>query len=431
MTTGAFNPATSQLRMVKAADATSKPLTGYQDFRFRTHGLAGEYTLFDLDDIRGDGQATPGLASTINLADLPISVNWRPQDHARLIAAIEGAVTSANISGAAYKHTIKPHTGTNAFSPIVVQSWRDDGIPIFFYGGRAAQATWAIQKPGVLQGGINLSFESYTRYDIAQQTTGTSTDPDVRGLPRPDIVALADGDIYIKVTDDSPFQIKVKIGSASTYDGAAIDVTPGTDVELLDENDERIGTRDMPVLARWANATGIALNDEWRIRREADKWAASLPTDYPLNETLAYVLYDGERFQLENMTVTRNRPLNIPANVGGRFLPGITEQGERGATWALVRKQIDVRLIRALEAGASVSLEMHCYSGVPLVAGNDATEPRISFYSRDCRIAGRSGGVDSPERHTENITLTAYPNADGTYPDDLTIEVVNSLTALT
>lgn len=435
MTTGAFNPSTSQLRLAKSTGGDRKPSTGYSDFRFLNYGLGGTYTLFDLLDIRGDGQAVPGLASTITLENLPIAVNWRPEDHAKLIAAIEGAVASVNVSGAAYKHTITPHAGTNAFAPLAIQAWRDDGIPSYFLGCRPQQAVYQIQKPGVLNGSVNLSAESYTRWGIAEQTAGTSTDPEVRGLARGSIKSLADGDLYLKVTDATPgvgytFKIKVKVGAASTYDGAEISVLIATDVVLFDEGDDRVGTRDLHTIAYWANATGIALNDVWRIRREEDKWAQSLPTDYPLNETLATLTKNGASFAVESASVTRVRPLDIPANVGGRFLPGITEKGRRTCAWTFARKQIDVSIMRALEEGDSVAMRLDCYSGVPIVAGNEATEPRISLISMDCRLAGTLPGTDNPDRHTETVTLTAYPNDDGTYPDDLTIEVVNSQTTL-
>lgn len=443
MSAGTFNPFNSQLRHALQTAPELVPSSGFRDFLFSSHSLGPTFTRFPINDIRVGSQQTPGEPGPITAAGRAINVDaWYPEHHAQHLAALQGTDTITEIvAAAAYMHRLTPATGTNSFTPRALQMWRDDGLTAYLLGARPQQAVFELSSPGALKGSIQYTYEELSRFAAAIQSAGTSTDPQVRGLPRREIAEAADGDLYVKLTNATPSpgvydaQLQVKVGAASAYTSApTINVFAATWTKLRYYNGSNAAdvgkSRSMPVLIYFADFTGAAIGDEWRIKATEDVWAQSLPTRHVINETECELLKDGDVFQFTGATITVTTPVFVPPNVGRRFKPGTKRSGRRTVQIQVSREQNDVSVIRLLESGEPVDLRLHGYTGIELVAGNAATEVRTSFIMPDCRAEGELPGVPAADRFEESVTLTAYPNADGTYPNDLTIETVVSQATL-
>jgi hypothetical protein len=286
----------------------------------------------------------------------------------------------------------------------------------------------------LLNGGISLIGPRYHYFDESVEiSVSGGTAPFIRGFGTfANLRSTGDlGDVFIEVSTapTGTMGIKVKLGAAATYDGTEIIVTPGEWFTLLDENDVSIGDEDLPVEGYWPDLSGINIADEWSFDRERAVWSPSLPATSSLNEIAATVLLDGAKFRAREISITSVLPAEPDEAIGGRFLEDdqISEFGDRTVAGQLNRRAIDSEIEDRLDRGEPFSIRLDAKG--PLI-GATGVRRQFSLIMMQCKASGRTPSIGGKAAFDEPFNWTAHPSADVTYPDPLTIEIVNSQASL-
>jgi hypothetical protein len=404
---------------------------------------AGETLGLDLPLIQ-DGNLSPNEQRSIG-DPTKIGVNgslpivWEPEGLFRYLAQFQQGAADPVVLEAdeSFRHKLAPsETDVDLDRAMSLRMWRDDGLASTLHGLYVSQWTLNAAVRSHITGQVQLTGESGTYYSPAAALTeaGSPERPRLRGFPTHANSILADTDIFILV-DTGATSILVKRGSASTYDGTAITVTPGTWVPLTDENDDPIGDPDMPV-ALWVDSiAGWTADDEWRFDYEIDAapWSPSFPSISRMNEIHASLTMDlgagAVSTRVSGLTLTANHPIEAEENLGGRFADGVVRTGERVITGTINRRQLDTTFVKAIIAGQPFELDFIVTSRVAIAASDDLY--RMRFVLPKGLFSGRTPNVQSAGTIVESLGVDFYPDAtNGTHPDDLTVYLDNSFADL-
>lgn len=287
----------------------------------------------------------------------------------QLILSVLEKYNTATISGAHVRHKM---SGAQASAPAVNAGtlWTDDdnGLPTRYVDVRAQGFTLVCQNRGNVRLTVPVAPGKYDQHGAVSQEVGTgSTLPELRhtwpGNREED--GGDDTDIYVKVTDAAPaLKIKVKVGAATTYDGAEIAVTPGVWQYLYYlTGNAPLGSRAEQIQVYWPLTPTLADNDEFKILRRRARWTPSYGTPRVMAETQARFYLEGS----EEIVIDGGWTLTVAVpGVETLYAPGTAQptgtfrSGEQEVTLQIVRRKIDNTLERALldRAVKAVVLEL-------------------------------------------------------------------------
>lgn len=431
------NPANLQVRYgFEATKGLGNPAT-FQDCRVLSETLGAELPTIPDDSIIPDAEHGEGLPTKIAVGG-DLNVNWMPEDHAKFIAAFFGkSATPTQSPTGVWLHKMAVTETDVSFSELAIEVERDLLRPELMVSGLPSQLTFNAGPRSLLNGAITMQHPRFHMFEDSVQTLGSSTDPFIRGYSTYANLALTDGDIYVEVSavpGGADFDIKAKIGAGSTYDGAVIPITVGNDsngdpiwTTLTDENDDQIGSVDLPVQVHWANLTSVIATDEWRFDRERAVWTPTLPASSALNEIAINIQVDGVNFRIRDIAMTLTRPVVPDEVIGGRFIEEVVEFGQRIYTGQLNRLALDTTMIDRLLRAKSFDLQMDCDSTFIAATG---VRRRLSLIAKNCIPSGRTPSVGGAAQFDEPIDFEMHPSTDGTYPAAITCEIKNSQASL-
>lgn len=435
------NPANTQARIGFETNEGFGDPANWQDFRLLSESVGADIPTIEDESIISTAEQEEALDTKISPIGGDFNINWSPEDHAKHLANFFGAgATPVQAPTGVWTHKLAVGETDVSFGKVAVEISRDlDNRlaspvkrPDLFVGGLFGQLTFNAGPRSLLNGAATLVVPRFHHWRDPAVQTGTGTDPFIRGLPSYANMGSADGDVWISVTSapGATMGIKVKLGSASTYDGTEITVTPGEWTTILDENDAQIGSVDLPVEIYFPDFTGINLADEWRVQRERAVWSPSLPDAAVLNEIAITILLDGTKFRTRDLSLTLTRPAEPDEAIGGRFLENdqINEFGQRTTSGQLNRRALDTSLVDRLLRREPFSLRVDAYS---TFIGATGVQRQLSLIMMNCIPSGRTPSVGGVASFDEPIDFTAHPSDDVTYPAAVTAEIVNSQADLT
>lgn len=444
-----FNPANGLIRHAWEDVAGIANESGWHDHEFVSESLSPEYGVIQPQSITRNAQVPMGSPSKIRGGG-EINVEWDAEQYARYIANVQrGGATPVNPVGSVYVHKLAPSESDIEFPDTMsIEIWRDDNLPALAKGCRVNSLSFELSPESFLTGAIGIAPERIEYYDgparIDAIGAPTPTAPIIRGLPSYDGWNLVDGNVYAIVSDVTDIGtgvvgIKTKIGSASTYDGTQLNITVGNDsqgrpryYEIFDENDARIGTRDLPVQIHLADTTNIALNHEWRFDRERTVWIPSYPSLPKFNEIYAAIfigdsLATAEEYEIDQFSLAITRPAEPKFAIGGRHAKRVKQRGQRTVSGSLQREYLSVALRKRLERAKAFWLRVEAYSGEAI---EGVYEHSMLLYAGATLLGGNTPSIGGQDSMDENYNFTCHPSGDATYPDDCTIVLTNTIASL-
>jgi hypothetical protein len=432
-----FQGGNSQLRVGIEARPGQPPQTDaeWADLLFEDADHGPEFKDVPDPNLQPGAQESEGYTGKIAVGGKVKGTLFPALGYGRLFAEAQRKVTHSSPSAGVHLHRMGISETTSAKS-LAARLSRDDGAP-------ETSALVAVKgldisvEPGKLpEVNFDLVAARVARWGLATATVGTVTATkfgSLRGLPSAALLALTDGDIYVKFVDvtaaPTSVTVKVKIGAASTYDGADVVVPCGADsagnpqwAALTDENDVAIGTRDMPTELAIALATGIVANDIWKFTRESAAWTTTAPAMAPFNEIYCSITIDDEAYCLQSWKLSMKLPVDANECIGGRFADSLIRRGRREIRVSIDRNYVDRRIVDKLLSGARFSMQAILANGESVATGFDYL---LTITCPRCKAEGKA--PNAQEELKESVTFSCFPSpgdASG-YVDDITFELQN------
>ena len=432
-----FAGGNSQVRIgIEALPGQPPPLTAsYADLLFESAGIGAEFLLTENPNLAPGGQESEGFVGKILIEGALAGAAYPDLAFGRLVAEGQRKVTTTSPATDVYRHRMGI-SETNPAKSLTVRTSRDDGAPETSALAAVAGFELSVEPNSLPTFSFDMVAARLDRWGLATAPVGTVSTTkfaSLRGLPSAALLALTDGDIYVKVISVAgapTVTVKAKIGAASTYDGADISVVVGADgagnprwVSLTDENDAAIGTLDMPVQVAITTATGLAANDVFRFNRESATWTTVGPTMLAFNEIYCEITIDEEVFCLTSFTLSAAFPVAVKECIGGRFAEGLDRSGTREVRISIERKYTDRRIVDKLISGTPFALKATLSNGQDVEAGFPyllvITCPR-------CRATSKA--PEARQDLTESVEFSCFrsPGDASGFVDDLTIELQNA-----
>lgn len=443
---GTFNPGNGQARMGWETLVEIPPAAAsMHDFEFLGEEVGNEQTRIESESISPNSMRPPKLPGNVNSGG-PLNVELDAEGHSRFLADIQRkSDTPVDLDTATtWLHRLHPSATDIVFPDSYTQEfWRDDDMGQQFKGTRTGGMEVSIADGSL----VNTSFELLSnRGDYwADPTTDaggpTAGLPTLRGLPEYSrwTPVPTTGNIQIEVSV-APSGGSMSVKAFYTEDGSAgataTVVVLGEDTSgvpiwttLIDSNTGAImGTRDLPIQAYFPDVAFL-LADAWTFARQrATAWTPALPDLPKMNEIFVTITIDGVEYCIETLTLTVTRPLEPKHCIGGRFAKFVLEQGQRIVEGTLERRYMDTTLRKRLERGEPFILGIEMYSGEEISGGY---EHAIKMYSPHCVFEGKSASITDRSTFQEPLDFSCHGDAThGTYPDDLTIDIISSESTL-
>jgi hypothetical protein len=453
---GDFNPANGQIRHSWETTPGIPRETGWKDHEFISETLSAEYGTILSQSITRNAQRPKGSPGKIRGGG-EIQVEWAPEGLSRYLANIQKrSATPVDLSGGlAWQHKLAPSESDVEFDPTMsVEVWRDDDLGHIGKGIRVNSLSFDVSPESFVVGAIGLAPERLEYWADAVRTDALGgavpTKPFIRGLEKYVNWILADHAVHLKVVDvtdildDPPAVVfKAKIGAASAYGAGVVGnftIIAGNDsqgrprfIEFLDETGERIGTRDLKVEGHFDNFTNVVLDNEWRFDPVRGVWVPVLPAVGKFNEIYAAIMIgetfaSAEEYEIDQFSLTIARPAEPKFAIGGRHAKRVKERGQREAGGSFSREYLDVTLRKRLERAEDFWLKVGFSNGEVIDGGVEGTLDLICGASLG---SGSTPTIEGQDAMNENVTFTLHPSGDATYPDDVTVVLVNSEEDLT
>lgn len=431
---GDFNPANGLIRNAWETTEGVATWAGWHYHDFVSESLSSAAETILPRSITTNSQQPVGSPSKIAVGGA-IEVDWNAEGHLHYLANLQGAYSTSTLTAGVEELILGPSQTTPVTPSMTVEVWRDDDMAQILRACRAREVSFNLGLRQFAQGSIQLLGTRADYWTEPAQTAGTSTDPQLRGLPNHTDWTVADGDLYLKITTATggppPTVVKgkFKLGSAASYGSIETTMTAGDWVVALDSTTGvRYGDKGLPVECYFANFTGIATNDEWKFDRERAVWVPVMPDVIPFNEIYAEISIDGgspERVNSLSLTVTR--PVEAIYAIGKRFAWLVRERGRRAVTGTFQREYLDTNLRKKLERAKEFYLLVNMTNGVTI--GATAYEHTMELIAPKCMMSGNTPTIGGQDQMDENPSFTCHPeptDPDG-YVDDINIRIVSSI----
>lgn len=406
--------------LTKAADNY-----GFRFLRPDAFNLAATYESVEPSELTGTafrGSSTPGgiaVAGTITGAIRTGSAI--PAAY----AAFGAAAKTELVAGYAYQY-VWTTASKNSPRSLTAQAHKGGSLtPELFYGLFANQWQMSVEgdQPGVDT--LTLLGHHHTTCGIGYQVAGTGTFAGVVAVYgiRADSAAITDG-LWIKVTTaptTGTFGVKMKVGNATTYDGAAVtgyyNTTSAKQTQggaqftdrfiAYDESDVSLGLdecsskSDVTLLFTGGAITDLALNDEFYIAP-----AQLIPGSYTVTNLVANGTFTGNATGWTLGAGWAYSTNNVLHTAGGT---ATVSQNFTATSGVLYRLQFSVG-----GAAGTVTPSIGAVNGTAVAAGAGAVTQYI--------VAGASGSVA--------LAFTPHTDFDGTL-DNVVLEPLTGTGAVT
>lgn len=429
-----FNPAQALIRNAWELTEEIPQEANWHYHDFISEGLSTEPTAIQDPSITDAGEEPEDLKSKIN-ANGAINVALNAEGHAHYLARfMEHGATPTAHSGGAYTHKLAPgETDIDFPATMTVEISRDDGMPQLHKGVDVVGVNFSLAPSGLLTTGFQLISARADYWDAPVQTAGSGgPNPTLRGLLNHDNWTAADPNIFVKCISASGKTFRAKRGSGSSYDGTynMTFSTAQTWYPVYDEqaSPERLGDRSLETEIYFPSFTSLADNDEWRFDAARGVWVPSYPDVPKFNEIYALIYIDGSTYRVKQVNLACTKPGEADFNIGGRFADEVIKRGRRTYRGSLNRRYVSTDLRKKLETGTSFTFQLIAYSGV--IVGTSVYEHTLKLTSMNCKFSGRTPVVGGQNQLDENLNFSCHPSDDGTYPNAMTFELINSIASL-
>lgn len=428
-----FNPAQTLVRNAWETVAEIPTETGWHYHDFVSETLSTEPGAIQDPSITDAGEEPVDLESKIDTNGV-LNVVLNAEGHAHYLAKfMEHSETPTNLTGGAYSHKLAPgETDVDFPETMTIEVSRDDGMPQLHKGADVTGVNFSLSPRGLLTTAFTILSARADYWKGANQTTGAGgPNPTLRGLLNYDNWVLADPNVYVKCISAAGKTFRVKRGSASFYN--SIDQTWGTAATwypMYDEQatPERLGTRALETEIYFPNFTSLADNDVWQFDAARAVWVPTYPDVPKFNEIYAFIYIDSAAFRLKQFTLNCTKPGEADFNIGGRYADEIIKRGRRSYRGTLNRRYVSTELRKRLESGKAFTFQLVCTTGV--IVGTSAYEHTFKATSMNCKFTGRTPVVGGQSQLDENLNFSCHPSDDGTYPNAMTFELINSIASL-
>lgn len=423
------NPSNLQIRIGFEANEGRGDSPSLTDMRVRSESLGGNFPTLPNDDIIADAETPEPLPTKVD-PDGDFNIHWSAEDHPKLLANFQGfGKNPVTLVSGAYRHKYAPKETDITFRTLQAEISRDNGRPEVYTGCYVGGIDMSLAAEGLMEGKASLVIPRYHFWKAAAVSAGTPpiTTVWLRGLAN---YANLDADVYVKIitaVSGGILQIAAKVGSGGTY-GSTIDVTVDTWTNLTAGADNaQIGSDELPVQIYFSSLATYSAStpDVLIFSALRTVWTQSLPVSSPSNSISASIYVDGSStpYRLSELGLSATRPAIKDGIIGGRFTDTILPFGKRVTTVKVKRRSIDRTLTNRLIHAKYISLRMDVRG--PLI-GATVYRRMLSAICMNLIPAGKTPSVGGPAQFDDDITFTAHPSSDSTYPSGVTFEAVNS-----
>lgn len=415
------------------------PATGWHDEEFAGEKMGATFATLARNLITSSGEQPSPMDGKIGNGTFEgAKVDaFNPESDWFMLAAFFGAVASPVLLEAAggplpaaYMHRLsRSQTGFTFPSTFAGLVWRDDNMADRKAFGRMQQIVVNFAEKALVGFTPTLVFARNDYLDDAIRTAGTGTAlPVFRGgypaqFGADDTQNLAvQGSAFTSTT----FTCKVKLGDSDSYGSSSQVFTRGNWQNVLDESGFLIGLPGQPLQAYFPLTGTLSATDVFTVARHRLAWAPSFPTRMAVNEVLSTITVDGVDAEVKTGALTMAGPSEAVFGFGGRQARRSRTRGQRTYSGTIAREYLDASFVARLEKSQSFALTLFLDTGVPIGATGQLTEG-VRLIAKNCKLAGAAPSVTDPKTLDESLTFTCHPSSDGTYPDSVTAEVINSI----
>lgn len=434
---GFGDPSYGLLRLAWQANLGVPATTGWHDLEMKGETAVNKSAALDRGTINRSGMTQAPLPGKLETGGDLLFGAPNPNEVAYLYAAMLGKSASpTSPETGAYLHKLdRLETGVTFAPWLSAMAWRNDGM-----GQRFAdclldslELTWA--EKAVLS--VTAKFVA-TRGDYwaddAPQGSGTGTAvPMLRGINALNFNAdNALNNVWVKVTATATgtVTVKAKVGDATVYGSGTQVITRGVWTQLRDQTGALMGDAANPI-EYYMPATGsidASAPDEAKFLWRRDQWAPSYadPTLVP-NETYSRVYIDGTETEIQSGKLTITKPSAAMHGFGRAAARRTRTRGNQKVMLSFSREYLDLEVRRRIETGKPFAwvLDLRSPAGIG-TTGNLFYGFR--FTGLNCvPTTNTPASNQSPTKSDESMEAQLAPSSDGTYPADLTVEILNSI----
>lgn len=415
-----------------------QPPSTWEYFRFNTATIAPETTSLDPTTLNPGGVQTQPASDGFSIGGIETETNLSPLDHFVLLAAALGKFDVADVTPAvSQRFRLSELGGTDAPSRfLALRHNRANSLTERYPKVGLSQFTVSHAAGQAVKFAVSGAAEEFTRWGVPVRTVGTLTPiPNLRGITDYAHSVLADGEVFVVVDSiaslPNSIDVKVKVGTAASYTGAAQTIPVGVWTTLNDESDAPIGPPGARTQIYFSTLTGSTATDEFSVTRDGDVPTIALPATGiefgRINATLAFG--DNEEC-VESWQITATLPLQERTCVSGGFnRGGLQYMGDVVYELTFERQHVDTTWIRRMENAEPFAVRITLDSGVAIAGGGGETY-QVDFVAKAAVHQGSQPVISDVTSFSEPITATLYQNADGTYPAPLVAEIITDRTSI-
>ena len=431
------DPSFAQFSLAWQAAQGVPATSGWHDMEFKGETLGNKIDSLERQAITRSGMMSQPLDGKRNTGGDPSWDAPNPDEICYALANLIGkSAAPATVETGAYRHKMSRLESAVTFpSWLTARAWRNDNMAQRFHDLIVSSLEFTFQEKALIST-VAKTVATLGDYwdDPVKQGAGTGTaKPQVRGASDLNFNASATAaNLWIKATSTATgtVTIKTKIGNATAYGAGTQVITRGVWTQLLDEAGVRIGDNATPVEIYYPTAGSIdaATPDEWKILWTRDVWAPTLadPTQV-VSEVYSRVYLNGEEFEITGGKLTIEKPAEAKFGFGRQDARRTRTRGSQAVKLDFNREYLDLRLRKLMERGTPFAFVLDLQSRAP-IGTTGALNFGIKFTGLNFKSVGSTtASATSKDKSDESITATASASTDGTYPADITVEVLNSI----
>jgi hypothetical protein len=265
-------------------------------------------------------------------------------------------------------------------------------------------------------------------WDDATRTTGTGiVAPLIRGLFEQQFASDATANITMKIISQTSNTVtfKAKVSDGGTYGSGTQTVTKGAWVGLQNESGIFTGTLGMPGQVYYPAGTYVA-NDEWNVLRRRAIWTPSFPGRNVVNEVNSLIYFDDLIAEVEQMQMTMKNGSSAVFGFGGQAAKRTQKVGSQEISGNFNRPVLNLDVRHRLEMNKPFKIQSWLRSGIA-IGSSVVYDYSVKITAAGCIPSGKTPTVENKSTYKDALAFTCNPSADGTYPDDVYVELFNDI----
>jgi len=340
----------------------------------------------------------------------------------------------------AYKHKIHRLGASLVPETLALRIDRNDGRPWRYTQCRPSKLGVKFAASQLHEATISMIVGAQDPWgDVNLVTAGVGLVPYIRGINDFNYDFPSEA-YFCKITavTGTTVSAQFKRGAAASY-GSVVGGIPrsndGVDgwYWVPTEAGILMGDRGLPTTMLFPlpnGGTDFTVGDEFSFPAITADWSGTI--DYPpsivTNEIYSSIsLAGGPPIEVDSGDISIDVPAAAKFNYGGRQPHRTRVRGLQAITGKISREYAPANLQRQLVQGTPFSIVIAMHSRVA-IGTTGALDQSITITMPNCLAKGKTASAESETVMNEPIEFQPYPDpSNGTYPSDITVEIVNEI----